>query len=203
MSKEPKYSRRDLLRDLSLAVAGEQVLSAQSAEHVHQQVSQQKSAQKGTYRPKALTAHEYDTLKRLSDLIIPADDRSPGALAAGAADFIDYLCSVSDDMKEIYTGGLLWIDNAMRRRNSGKDFLGSLPTEQTALLDRIAYRQNASRELNPGIQFFTWVRRMVADAYYTSPIGMKELGFMGNGAMSEFSVPKEAVEYAMKRSPFA
>ena len=70
-------------------------------------------------------------------------------------------------------------------------------------IDQIAYRQNSSPELNPGIQFFTWVRRMVADAYYTSPIGMKELGYMGNGAMAQFSVPKEAVDYAMKRSPFA
>ncbi len=136
-------------------------------------------------------------------MIIPADDRSPGALVANAADFIDYLCSVSDDMKEIYTGGLAWLDAAMRHRNSGKDFLGSHAGAQTALLDLLAYRANASEELNPGIQFFTWARRMVADAYYTSPIGMKELGYMGNGAMSEFSVPKEAVEYAMKRVPFA
>jgi gluconate 2-dehydrogenase gamma chain len=203
MSKKASYSRRDLLRDLSLAVAGEQVLSAQSAEHVHQAVATQKAAQKGPYRPKALTAREYAVLKRLSDLIIPADERSQGALAAGAADFIDYLCSVSDDMKEIYTGGLSWIDTTMRRRNSGKDFLGSQPAEQTALLDLIAYRKNASPELNPGIQFFTWARRMVADAYYTSPIGMKELGYMGNGAMAEFSVPKEAVEQAIKRSPLA
>jgi hypothetical protein len=41
---------------------------------------------------------------------------------------------------------------------------------------------------------------MVADAYYTSPIGYKDLGYMGNSAMSSFSVPKEAVEYALKRS---
>jgi gluconate 2-dehydrogenase gamma chain len=203
MSKKRSYSRRDLLRDLSLAVAGEQVLSAQNAQHVHETVSKSKAARKGVYKPKALTAREYATLQRLADLILPADERSPGALAAGSADFIDYLCSVSDEMKDIYTGGLAWIDAEMRRRNSGKDFLGSLPAEQTALLDRIAYRQNASPELNPGVQFFAWARRMVADAYYTSPIGMKELGFMGNGAMAEFSVPKEAVDYAMKRSPFA
>jgi len=42
-----------------------------------------------------------------------------------------------------------------------------------------------------------------ADAYYTSPIGMKELGYMGNGAMASFSVPKEAMDYAIRRSPLA
>jgi hypothetical protein len=68
------------------------------------------------------------------------------------------------------------------------------------MLDLIAFRKNASPELNPGIEFFAFCRRMVADAYYTSPIGYKDLGYMGNSAMSSFSVPKEAVEYALKRS---
>ena len=69
------------------------------------------------------------------------------------------------------------------------------------MLDLIAYRKNASPELNPGIQFFTWCRRMVADAYYTSPIGIKDLGYMGNTAVAEFKVPQEAVDYVLKRSP--
>ena len=84
----------------------------------------------------------------------------------------------------------------MKHRYEGKDFLDAQPGQQTALLDLIAYRKNESPESEPGIQFFTWARRMVADAYYTSPIGMKELGYMGNGAVAEFNVPREAVEYA-------
>jgi hypothetical protein len=44
---------------------------------------------------------------------------------------------------------------------------------------------------------------MVTDAYYTSPIGIKDIGYMGNTAVSEFHVPEEAVQYALKRSPFA
>jgi hypothetical protein len=71
------------------------------------------------------------------------------------------------------------------------------------MLDLIAYRKNASPELNPGIEFFSWARRMVVDGYYTSPIGIEDLGYMGNKAMSEFSVPKEALDYALKRSPLA
>jgi Gluconate 2-dehydrogenase subunit 3 len=204
MSNPQDVSRRDLLvrigAAVSVAAAGEQVLDAQDSQHVHQAVTQDKTAQKGAYKPKALTAHEYATLQRLSDLIIPADEHSKGALEAGAADFIDFMCAAAEEMRDIYSGGLAWLDNAMQKRN-GKDFLGSTPEQQTAMLDLIAYRKNASPELNPGIHFFTWCRRMVADAYYTSPIGMKELGYMGNGAMSHFSVPQEAVDYVMKRSP--
>ena len=214
MSEQADYSRRDLLRRIggamSVAAAGAgapwALLPAQEAQHVHQAVAEDKAAQKGPYQPKALTAHEYATLERLSGLILPADEHSPGAVEAGAAAFIDFLCAASDEMLAIYTGGIAWLDDAMRRRAEGKDFLGATflsatAAEQTALLDLIAWRKNQSPELNPGIHFFTWARRMVADAYYTSPIGFKELGYMGNQAMSSFSVPREAVEYVMKRSP--
>jgi len=204
MSENPEYSRRDLLvrigGSISLAAMGEGVLQAQEAQHVHQAVAQEK-AQKGPYQPKALTAHEYATLRRLADLIIPADERSPGALEAGAADFIDFLCAASDEMRDIYTGGIAWLDDQMRRRHDGRDFLGAQPAQQTEMLDLIAYRRNQSPELGPGIQFFTWVRRMVADAYYTSPIGFRELGYLGNSAMAKLSVPREAIDYALKRSP--
>lgn len=181
---------------VSLAATGENLLPAQDAAHVHNAVAQAKTAGKGVYKPKALTAHEYATLQRLSDLIIP------GALQTGAADYIDFLCSINDDLKEIYTGGLLWIDNAIRHQHSA-DFISATAEQQTALLDKIAYRKNASPELNPGIKFFSWVRNMVVDAYYTTPTGVKEIGYIGNGALAEFSVPKEALEYALKRSPLA
>jgi len=204
MSENLDVSRRDLLfrwsASVALAALGEEVLPAQETKHVHKAVAQEKS--KGAYQPKALTDHEYATLRHLADLIIPSDEHSKGALEAGAADFIDFLCAANTDLQDIYTGGIAWLDEEMRRRYD-KDFLSSEPAQQTTVLDLIAWRRNASPELNPGIQFFTFTRRMVADAYYTSPIGMKDLGYMGNSAISQFSVPKEALDYAIKRSPFA
>lgn len=197
MSDRFQFSRRDLLAKVA---AGASVVAMADAQHVHESVAQQKTAAKGPYKPKALNAHEYATLQKLSDLIIPADEKSPGALAAGAADFIDFLCNASSEMRDIYTGGLMWVDETSKDRYSGKRFVDASPEQQTGLLDLIAWRKNASPELNPGIEFFAFCRRMVADAYYSHPIGYKELGFMGNGAMTSFSVPKEAVEYALKRS---
>jgi len=201
-------SRRDLLRSigtsLAMGVAGEYVLAAQDVQHVHEAVAQERAVQK-KYTPKGLDAHEYATLQRLSDLIIPADEHSPGALATNAADFLDFLCSGSDDMKRIYTGGLFWLDEAMKHRYEGKTFLEASPQQQTAMLDLIAYRENRRQDaqLGPGIDFFTWARKMVADAYYTHPLGVKDLGYMGNTAVAHFSVPQEAIDYAVKRSPFA
>jgi hypothetical protein len=191
-------TRRDVLYQIGagLTLAGN--VSAQTAQHAHHAVEKAKAA--GPYKPRALNQHEYATLRRLADLIIPADAKSKGALDAGAPEFIDFLCSRNDELKAIYTGGVAWLDAEMKRRHQAV-FVRAQPAQQTALLDLISYRKNASPELNAGIHFFEWARNMVADAFYTSRIGMADLGFMGNGAMSEFSVPKEAVEYALGRSP--
>src|SRR5436309_3623720 len=151
MSHPLEFSRRDLLARLA---AGVSIVATADAQHVHEAMTEEKTAQKGPYKPKALTAHEYATLQRLSDLIIPADEHSPGALTAGAADFIDFLCNASDEMRDLYTGGILWLDEEMKHRYHGKSFVDAAPEEQTATLDVIAWRKNQSPELNAGIQFF-------------------------------------------------
>src|SRR6266478_4181182 len=194
-------SRRNILRNigaLTLTTFGVNVVSAEAAQHVHNAVSDVKKSP-GPYKPKCFTADEYKTLQRLADMIIPADEHSAGALAAGSPEFIDFLSSRSHELAEIYTGGFAWLDHEMNRRYSAS-FTGATPEQQTAMLDLIAYRKNDSPELGPGIRFFGWVRNMTVDAFYTSKVGMDDLGFMGNGAMSEFSVPAAAIEYAVKRS---
>ncbi|MDQ6705002.1 MAG: gluconate 2-dehydrogenase subunit 3 family protein [Acidobacteriota bacterium] len=201
-----EVSRRDLLRTIGTSVvlttSGAGVLTPALAQHVHQALTEEKSLSGGSeYKPKFLTPQEFQTLRRLAELIMPADEHSKGALDAGAPEFIDFLCSRSSDLASIYTGGLAWIDRDMQRRFS-KTFRDAKPAQQTALLDVIAFRKNDSPETGPGIQFFIWVRHMVVDAFYTSPVGIKDIGFMGNGVLSSFSVPDEAVQYAMKRSPF-
>lgn len=200
-------SRRDLFRVLSASVAisacGEGLITPALAQHVHHEVMTVKSLAGGPdYKPLYFTPHQFQSMKKLAELIMPADENSPGATEAGATEFIDFLCSRNDDLAYIYSGGLAWMDDYMRTKR-GADFIESKPEDQTALLDRLAYRKNASPETATGEHFFVWARNMVVDAYYTSPVGVKDIGFMGNAVRSEFSVPKEAVEYAIKRSPFA
>ena len=200
------FSRRQALvhigKALVLTGCGSQILPPVLAQHVHEEVAAVKSLDPGNYKPKYLTDHEYKTLRVLADLIVPTDEHSKGALDAGAPEFIDFLCSRSAELAEIYSGGLAWIDAEMKRR-AGASFVDAKSEPRTALLDVIAYSKNDSPQVATGIRFFRWVRNMVIDAYYTSPVGIKDLGFMGNGAVSQFSVPKEAVEYALNRSPFA
>jgi gluconate 2-dehydrogenase gamma chain len=190
-------SRRDLFRNVALAAAFGG-LSAEAAQHVHQSAADEKAAT-GAYSPKVFTDHEYKTLQRLSELIMPADANSKSALEAGAPEFIDLLSSQNPEMASIYTGGIGWLDRAMEKHYQSS-FLSAKTDHQTAMLDLIAYRKNDSPELGPGIRFFDWARRMVVDAFYTSPIGVKDVGFMGNTAVSKFEVPPEAIDYALKRS---
>jgi gluconate 2-dehydrogenase gamma chain len=193
-----EVSRRDLLRNIALSVTAGS-LSLEAAQHVHGVASQEKVST-GLYKPKGMNAHEYATLRKLADFIVPTDERSQGAVAAGAPEFIDLLASQNPQLLAIYPGGIAWLDVTMQRRYSS-DFVSAKPDQQTAVLDLIAYRKNESPELGPGIAFFEWARRMVVDAYYTSPIGIKEVGYMGNTAVSKFEVPQEAIDYALKRSP--
>lgn len=190
-------SRRDILRNAALAVTlgG---LTADAAQHVHQAAADEKKAT-GVYKPKLLNDHEFKTLQRLTELIMPADAHSKSALEAGAAEFIDLLASQNDELAAIYTGGIAWLDREMQRKNQ-KDFLSSTPQQQTAMLDLIAFRENDSPALGPGILFFDWARKMTVDAYYTSKVGVADLGFVGNVGMSKFQVPVEALQYALKRS---
>ena len=193
-----ELSRRDLLQSIALAVTAGGLTPA-AAQHVHTMAAEEKAAT-GVYKVKALNRHEYQTLEKLADLIIPPDENSPGAVASGACEFIDLLASQNPKLLEIYTGGIAWLDHAMLRHHSS-DFVSAKPDLQTALLNQIAYRKNESAALGPGIKFFEWARQMVVDAYYTSAVGIKAIGYMGNTAVAKFEVPQPAIDYALKRSP--
>ena len=191
-------TRRDVLRRLGVTLMATGVLDRVSAQEVHHLAMAQSSGS-GTYGPKALSDHEYRTLVRLTDLIVPVEDGKPGAVAAGAAAWIDMLASENSDLKGIYFRGIAWVDAAMKKRGAS-DFVTATPEQQTALLDVIAYRRNSSPELDPGIEFFTMARRMTVDAFYTSEIGVADIDYRGNRPQATYPEPTEAIAYALKRS---
>lgn len=190
-------TRRDALRRLALTLGVAGIVDRVGAQEVHQMAAQ--AASGGAYTPKGLSLHEYRTLERLTDLIVPVENGSPGAVAAGCAAWIDMLVSENDQLKTTYTAGLAWMDAAMKERGA-VDFVSASEADQTALLDRIAYRRNASPQLDPGIQFFSWARRMTVDAFYTSEIGIRDIDYRGNTALTSYPAPTEAIAYALKRS---
>lgn len=189
-------SRRDVLQRLAAAMAASAAFDVLDAQAAHHAVAQASTS--GGYAAKALSAHELATLERLTDLIIPADHK-PGALQAGVAAWIDTLLDVNDGLKAKYAAGLTWIDEALVKAGA-KDFVSATPAQQTALLDLIAFRKNRTPENEAGVDFFVLLRRMTADGFYTSAVGMRDV-YMGNSPQAAFTVPQAAIDHVLSRSP--
>jgi gluconate 2-dehydrogenase gamma chain len=200
MSDVSALSRRDALRRLGLALMATGAIDRLSAEEVHHFTAEAQATASGPYRPKTFTEAEFRTLERLTDLIIPVENGKPGALAAGCAAWIDMMSSENDQLKKIYKDGFGWIDGAMKTRGAAT-FVSATPEQQTALLDVIAYQRNQTAEVAPGITFFSWVRRMTVDAFYTSEIGIKDIDYRGNAPQGTYPEPTEQIAYVLKRVP--
>jgi gluconate 2-dehydrogenase gamma chain len=194
-------TRRDVLQRLAVAIAAAGTIDVLDAREAHAAVAQAAAGAGGTYPPKALSAHAFATLERLTDLIIPADDK-PGALQAAVAPWIDQLLSVNAELKTRYTTGVAWLDTAIAATaaSGAKTFVSATPAQQTALLDVIAYRRNRTPENEVGVDFFVLARRMTADGFYTSVVGMRDV-YMGNTPQAAFVVPPAAIDHVMSRSP--
>ena len=93
-------SRREVLRRLALTIVAAGAVDRVSAQEVHQMASMTSAATGGTYAPTALSTHEYQTLERLTDFIIPVENGAPGAVAAGVAAFIDMLAGVNGRLEQ-------------------------------------------------------------------------------------------------------
>lgn len=183
-------SRRDVLRTLAVTAAGSvlQIIPAEAAEYVHQMVHKEKAAAPaGTYTPKYFSASQYATLLFLCDTIIPKDEKSGGAVEAGAPEFIDLLTSENEKYQLRLGGGLFWLDGFCSDRY-GKVFLECAPEQKKGVLDLIAFRKNAKQDsaLSQGVAFFAFLRRLTCDGYYTSKIGIADLQYMGNTVVREF-----------------
>jgi gluconate 2-dehydrogenase gamma chain len=182
-------SRRDVLKSLAMSAAATSVLRtipAQAAEYAHHMVAAEKAATK-VYAPKFFAAHEYKTLQTLCQTIIPADADSGGAIEAGAPEFIDLLTSENIEYQVKLRGGLMWLDSTCSDRYD-KAYLDCSPQQQKELLDQIAYRNNALTDLSlsQGVEFFSFLRNMTSDGFFTSEIGIKYLGYIGSAFLKEF-----------------
>jgi gluconate 2-dehydrogenase gamma chain len=184
-------TRRDILRTLAFgAAAGSvlQIIPAEAAAYVHQMVHKEKSAAPaGTYSPKYFSSAQYAAILFLCDTIIPKDEKSGGAVEAGAPEFIDLLTSENPDYQLKLGGGLYWLDATCTDRYNHL-FMECTPDQKKETLDLIAYRKNAKKDpsLSQGVAFFAFLRNLTCDGFYTSKIGIADLQYIGNTALREF-----------------
>jgi hypothetical protein len=135
---------------------------------------------------KFFTAHELATLDEVAELIIPADTQSGGARAARCAEYIDARLAESIDplWRQSWKDDLAEIDEVSIEM-FGRPLLAVLPAERQKLMQRISSNERNPKE-NVGHSFVT-IKWWVAEAYYTSKIGIHdELKYEGNSFIDEF-----------------
>lgn len=145
--------------------------------------------------PTVLSDHEYETIHVLVDYIIPADDRSGSATDAGVPAFIDFMLEDTDDLETPVRGGLSWLDFHCTSVY-GSAFVELSESHQIETLDSIAYPDDATDDMLRGVSFFSLLRDLTASGFWSSRIGVNDLGYSGNTARASWDgCPQDALEH--------
>ncbi|WP_263793090.1 gluconate 2-dehydrogenase subunit 3 family protein [Salinibacter sp.] len=198
-------NRRDALKMLGLMAAAPTFGVACSSEDV-QRAREQQAEQAPTrpapqdYDRQLLTDHEFETVRVLTDWIIPADDRSGSATDAGVPAFIDFILTDEqlpdrDEQQAAFRGGLAWVDYTCLDRH-GIPFVECTEAQQQGLLDDIAWPEAAAPEMQPGVEFFNSLRDLTASGFFSSKMGMEDLQYQGNQFVAEWTgCPDEVLRH--------
>lgn len=137
--------------------------------------------------------HEMKTITVLVDIIIPKDEVSGSASEAGVPAFIEFIAKDMPKNQIPLRGGLKWLDMQCLN-NQGKTFIELGNAEQLALIDQIAFPEQAKPEMSQGVAFFNMMRDLTATGFFTSEMGIKDLGYVGNRPNQWDGVPQEVLD---------
>jgi len=197
--------RRKYLKTLAVGSLGATVLIGQSCEPVKEKgpevptFSIDRTPAELEREQKLLSEtffdeHEMKTISILSDIIIPKDETSGSATDAGVPAFIEFIVKDMPRHQIPMRGGLKWLDiQCMKRFNA--DFASCSSTQQIEMVDEIAYPEKAKPEMQQGVAFFNLMRDLTACGFFTSEIGIKDLGYAGNKPNQWDGVPQEVLDH--------
>jgi hypothetical protein len=167
--------------------------SARAAAHAMDALQGQASG--AAYAPKFFHADEWRQVRILVDLIIPKDERSGSATDAGVPEFMDFICVEYPNYQTWVRDGLRWLDG-LAYDTYHRDFVHCTDAERREMLDQIAWPAKAKPEVRAGVQFFNQMRDFTASGFWSSQMGVKDIGYMGNTAVAEWhGCPKPALDH--------
>ncbi len=128
-----------------------------------------------------LTKSELATIAVICDIILPAKGTHGSATDAGVPEFIEFIVKDLPDHQLPLRGGLMWLNGESNKRYN-KTFVNCSNAEQIAIVEDIAYplEEGEVSDFSPGIKFFDKMRDLTLTGYYTSEMGLKDLGYKGN-----------------------
>ena len=186
-------SRRNIFQILGTAPAlAAAAGSALAQTHDHMPMAASKTtAATGPYQRKVFDDHQWRTVHVLCDLIIPADEHSGGATDAGVPEFMDDWIDFrkredgNANFEAQILGGLMWLDLESNKL-FGKAFANASVDQQKQLLDRIAWPQKAAPSDRTWVAFFSKFRDLTVSGFYSSKMGVADLPYLGNRAVSHW-----------------
>lgn len=140
--------------------------------------------------PDFFSPHELATISILVDIIIPADEISGSACDAKVPEFIAFIVKDMPHYQIPMKGGLRWLDMQCVKKFE-KSFVECSKKMQLVMVDAIAFPKKAKPEMSQGVSFFNLIRDLTATGFYTSQIGVKDIGYKGNTPNQWNGVPKE------------
>lgn len=139
------------------------------------------------------TPEEMAVITILGDIIIPKDEVSGSASDAGVPAFIEFIVKDKPELQIPMRGGLRWLEiQCLKRFN--KSFKECSEKERLEMVDEIAWPEKAKPEMAQGVAFFNMMRNLTASGFYTSEIGVADIGYVGNRANKWNGVPDEILK---------
>jgi hypothetical protein len=139
------------------------------------------------------TEKEKKMVAILSDIIIPKDEKSGSATDAGVPDFIEFMMKDYPKFQVPMRGGLMWLEN-QSTANFDKSFIDLTSEQRVSIIDHIAYPDTAEVSMKNGVKFFNLMRNLTCTGFFTSQMGINDLGYVGNRPNQWNGVPDDVLK---------
>jgi gluconate 2-dehydrogenase gamma chain len=147
----------------------------------------------GLMEKRFFTSDEMKTITVLADIIIPADEHSCSASEAGVPEFIEFFVKDQPRYQLPMQGGLRWLDVHCAKTYNNR-FIDCTQQQQIAVIDQIAYPEQAAPENSQGVSFFNLMRDLTANGFFTSKPGIKDMDYRGNTPNEWDGVPEDVLK---------
>ena len=144
-------------------------------------------------KDKFFTDHEMATITVLGDIIIPKDEVSGSASEAKVPEFIEFIVKDMPQHQTPLRGGLRWLDLQCLKKYE-KSFVDCSSSQQIEMIDQIAYPAKAKPEMQQGVVFFNLMRNLTATGFYTTEMGVKDIGYAGSIPNQWNGVPQDVLD---------
>ena len=136
--------------------------------------------------------HEMQTITVLVDILIPRDARSGSASDAGVPDVLEFMVKDKPELQTPLRGGLTWLDNQSKKRFAN-NFIDLSDAERLALVEDMAYPERKKPGMGHGVAFFSLMRNLTASGFWSSKMGIEDIGYQGNTPNQWDGPPEEVI----------